>query len=229
MNKIIEMLQENTGTHMCDSGGHYGRHWERNQGVDFDAQPPKTVEFTVYNGKPEIDVTLALYHYLNERLVYNERLDNMYRASCDDYDLESATEFVALIGGIGYGGEGDPITWNTCNGESLLSQVIQYIYWEDKNGAHVLLQIHGGCDVRGGYTDPVVFDVNLDTLFDDCRAMIYCPDCDNCWDTDDGYHWYGDSNLEEYTPTDKRPSYPSSFLYIKDGKGHCPNCSGILE
>ena len=29
--KVIEMLQENTGRHMLDSGGAYGRHWERNQ------------------------------------------------------------------------------------------------------------------------------------------------------------------------------------------------------
>ena len=31
-NKLVyEMLTENTGSHMGDSGGAYGRHWERNQ------------------------------------------------------------------------------------------------------------------------------------------------------------------------------------------------------
>lgn len=28
---IYEMLTENTGRHMLDSGGAYGRNWERNQ------------------------------------------------------------------------------------------------------------------------------------------------------------------------------------------------------
>ena len=28
---IYKMLTENTGVHMCDSGGENGRHWQRNQ------------------------------------------------------------------------------------------------------------------------------------------------------------------------------------------------------
>ena len=30
-NIIYKMLVENTGVHMCDSGGEDGRHWQRNQ------------------------------------------------------------------------------------------------------------------------------------------------------------------------------------------------------
>ena len=32
---IYKMLTESTGKHMLDSGGAYGRHWERNQKKSF--------------------------------------------------------------------------------------------------------------------------------------------------------------------------------------------------
>ena len=91
---------------------------------------------------------------------------------------EEAEENGSPIGGI-YG-DGEPITVNTYNHESLLSQTIQYTYWEDEDGGHVLLQIHGGADVRGGYTRPVIFDVSDSAselaMFDDADAHIYCTD-----------------------------------------------------
>ena len=38
-NVIIEMLKENTGEHFLDSGGAYGRHWEKNQDKNFKDVP----------------------------------------------------------------------------------------------------------------------------------------------------------------------------------------------
>jgi hypothetical protein len=116
-------------------------------------------------------------------------------------------------------GEGDPLCVNTYNGEDLLSQTIQYYYWtEGDSGSrevHVLLQIHGGADVRGGYTRPRFFDVTGDDgteIFDNARATICC-DNDKCtdkygqthhWVADDGCNWAPDgcygrdyTNLED--------------------------------
>jgi len=42
---IYNMLTENTGRHMLDSGGAYGRNWERNQVKtieDFENEPEET-------------------------------------------------------------------------------------------------------------------------------------------------------------------------------------------
>ena len=44
---IYEMLIENTGTHMLDSGGANGRNWQKNQNLkleDFKNQPSATAE-----------------------------------------------------------------------------------------------------------------------------------------------------------------------------------------
>ena len=221
-NKLVEMLQENTGRHFLDSGGAYGRNWERNQEVDFDATPEGKVEFRNRNGELDIVPTLPVCHFLNERLEYNPELDKQYRdfvGEEGDLDIHSAELFARHLDGKGiYGDESGPLTINTYNGEDLLSQIIQYVYWTDEDGAHIMLQIHGGCDARGGYTDPVAFDAaghDETSIFDNARASIYCDDCGKHWDADDGYHWAPDgcygrdyTNLEDYPATDDRPEYP---------------------
>ena len=42
--RLAEMLQENTGRTILDSGDYYGRHWEQNQDADFQAQPEGRLE-----------------------------------------------------------------------------------------------------------------------------------------------------------------------------------------
>lgn len=224
-NKLIEMLQENTGRHFLDSGGAYGRNWERNQGVDFPARPEGSLEFYTRGSDLDICATLDVFHFLRDRLEYNPNLDRRYRAWCewqeDDLTYGSAVDFARSIGGKGVYQEGPAFTINTYNGEDLLSQTLQYAYWTDDDGAHVLLQIHGGCDARGGYTDPVAFDLTCMeglSIFDNARAAIHCNDCDKYWDSDDGHHWapdgcYGQgcTNLEDYPATEERPEYPEKW------------------
>jgi hypothetical protein len=139
----------------------------------------------------------------------------------DRFELVDAD--VEDIGGI-YG-EGSPMTVNTYNGEDLLSQTLQYHYFTigetDRGGRgsyeqYVVLQVHGGADVRGGYTRPRVFSVDIDdgqSIFDNAKAGVYCtgkgpfePDPnqlaipgadvstdtsrDHNWSTDDGCNYY---------------------------------------
>ena len=188
---LHDMLTENTGRHMLDSGGSCGRAWQRNQGRAFENEPEVSLDASY----DYLDITLNLYHWLKSRLEYNEDLDNRFQefSTSDEMDKESwfacGDAFMTLLqeeaeeNGTDFGGiygEDDPQTVNTYNHESLLSQVIQYTYWEDEDGAHVLLQIHGGADVRGGYTRPVFFDVDDSSselaMFDDSDAHIYCTD-----------------------------------------------------
>ena len=226
--KLAEMLKENTGRHFLDSGGHYGRHWQRNQLVeDFESQPEGQLEFWILGGerKGETDIvaTVNVYHFLNDWLKYNSKLDKCYRQYVERenlyHDLQSMESFVGTLDGAkGIYGDGEPFTINTYNGEDLLTQCIQYVYWSDDDGAHVMLQIHGGCDVRGGYTAPVAFDVtdyDGTSIFDNARASIYCDDCGKHWDTEEGCSWSPEGcsgqdrvDLQDYPATDKRPEYP---------------------
>jgi len=222
---LHDLLTENTGTHFLDSGMSCGRHWQRNQGRSFENEKPATLNASW----GYLDITVNLYHWLKGRLEYNEELDQRFHTfattgemkgehwlACADAFMkvlaDEAEENGTAFGGI-YG-EGEPVIVNTYNHASLLSQVIQYYYWEDEDGEHVLLQVHGGADVRGGYTRPVAFDLNGMSdcaMFEDCRATVVCSDtanrpeqlridggsdggpCGVYWDLDGGY-WTGYDN-----------------------------------
>jgi hypothetical protein len=128
----------------------------------------------------------------------------------------------SLYTATGIYGEGEPITVNSYNEENLLDQVILFTYFELRDGvgrggnlgSYVVLQIHGGCDVRGGYSRPYVFtldDSDELAIFDYRRATVFCtgegPHAPNpnrlelstgaasesrehYWTTDDAYHFY---------------------------------------
>jgi len=237
---VASMLRENTGRHMLDSGGAYGRNWEHNQSKDFE----QALEVDADWRWAWIDVTLDLYHFLTTTLEYEPELDRLFEAWCNEgerareswYVLQD--EFIELLRNADDGDPGPPFDaflatihdnpytgedfraqpWsvNTYNHESLLSQVIQYAIVGDI----VFLQVHGGCDVRGGYTQPRVFRLYEDwpSFLDDQQATISCEDgcavttwgnyvVHSNWHTDDGYHWYfdggtGDTQLEEYPAED---------------------------
>lgn len=205
---IANMLKENTGRHMLDSGGAYGRHWERNAHRDFESETPATVSFDY----GYTDLTYNLYHWLVERLEYDMEVDNIFRewATNDENNEKSwyqcMNEFMDYLGDdgaevSGLYGEGEPMSINTYNGDSLLSQVIQYTYFtiEDSNvlndGIYILLQIHGGADVRGGYCSPRMFIPSgymEEGIFCNSDGTIFCPECGANWWTDDAYHFYAD-------------------------------------
>ena len=261
--KLAEMHQENTGRSILDSGDYYGRHWETNQWADFEAQTEGRLEFWQRGGELDILPVVNVYHFLQCRLEYNPELDERYRQYVEwealRLDLPSAEAFVKTLDGAAgiYGDDSGPVTLSTYNGEDLLSQILQYVYWSDDDGAHVMLQIHGGCDARGGYTNPVAFDVadyDGTAIFDNARASIYCDDCGKHWDTDDGYHWHTDGfgdDLKDYPATSERPDYPkpvdqaqltlpidlperpepnTGVVWVDDQRnGHCPFCGGILN
>ena len=243
--KIIKtMLKENTGKHFLDSGGENGRQWQRNKGRKFDKDPRASVEFSIYQWKEdppkaEINVTRSLYHFLCENLEFDPAMDrrfqNFQRKHNEDSDFENMAAFVTTLeGATGLYGEGDPITENSYNGESNLSQVIQFTYFEFDNQGYCILQIHGGADVRGGYTTPKVFRCDIGNGFlHFSEAQISCTNGHN-WSTDDNYHWYQNAacglgagmQLEKYPPSDKPEA---GKLGIVDGKGYCPLCAAELQ
>ena len=195
---------------------------------------------------------------------YRSRIDSS--ASCDDCDGEGCGECngTGTIAGsddpyeaTGIYGDGSPITINTYNGESLLDQTLLFCYFElrtgtgrgGKEGSFIVLQIHGGCDVRGGYTRPKIFQITSDEqtdIFDYRRGTISCAGDGEVneahwWTTDDGYHWYAEGscgrgagrqletyerkNLDEQDSNWER----GRLCVLEDGAGLCPLCGAPLR
>ena len=162
---VFAMLTENTGTHFLDSGGTNGRMWQRNQGKsiqDFANEPEQSVNISNWvaangNEYTEIERTVSVFHYLSQLELddlcepFNDIQDecNNWDADCEAYGV-SREAWQMLID------ECDPDikidrVWNTYNGESDLSQVLQGAWLEVFGEPYVLIQVHGGADVRGGY------------------------------------------------------------------------------
>lgn len=104
----------------------------------------------------------------------------------------------------GFYGDGQPVINNTYNGEDCLSQTLQFAYFEHDHSSYCLLQIHGGADVRGGYTAPRAFDLGSHgdgtEIFENARASCGCDneECAARWYSDDaGSHWYADTDFPE--------------------------------
>ena len=259
---ILEMLRENTGKSILDSGGDFGRHWQRNRARDFKSEPATTIEFSAYTShqsdKPvaDISVTHNVYHWLQERVVFNPELNQRWldwrETEEKDGQWGSDNEFVDSIGEggkkiSGIYGDGDPCEVNTYNGEDLLSQILQYVYWTDEDGEHVLLQIHGGADARGGYTDAVAFDCSETlgelAIFDNNRAGLYTDDCrtnwyfdGSVWECDDGprlddYEVMSFDETETSKDGEKLADMRGQGVLCIDaeGNGYCPVTGGVLQ
>jgi hypothetical protein len=267
--KLIEMLTEFTGISCFDSGGANGRHFQENRSKDFESEPATNLDLSY----EYIDYTQDLYHYLSNRVEYAPELDTIFQeymniADNDSLlnDMDMFPKYIEKTYGVectGIYGEGEPGIINTYNGESNISQGIQFMYLtvsydsdiEWSGCEYVILQIHGGADCRGGYTDPVVFYAEIDTMFDSARGYICCdkspvyhPDlfCDteteividndipgvHSWYTDDNYNWYADNdaykNLNKYEFTDDMSQRGKGVIVTDGGIGYCPICGNKL-
>jgi hypothetical protein len=161
--KLIELLTENTGKALCDSGDAYGRNYERNQNIDFDKTD--RVSFDLYtdsDGNTSIDFSVSLYHFFSEILEINDVTDflnsqySKWYDSLNDDDVCGVDLFVKFINGT----TKQECMYNTYNYENNLSQVFQFYVFQYNNEFYAIIEIHGGCDVRGGYTDSCIFKLN---------------------------------------------------------------------
>src|SRR5690348_6421440 len=73
--QIVNMLIENTGSHMLDSGGIYGRHWQTNRMVkDFRDSPRMIIETNNWNKKKSFTLTLDLFTFLSDCLEFDKNM-----------------------------------------------------------------------------------------------------------------------------------------------------------
>tara|TARA_R110000751_G_scaffold51813_2_gene113338 strand:+ start:79 stop:696 length:618 start_codon:yes stop_codon:yes gene_type:complete len=164
---IYKMLTECTGKDMCDSGGDSGRHWQRNAKKtieDFENEP----EEHIYKDGNYIYRDLSVFHYLSELELDNicNRF-NRIQSQSDNWNSDfNSDEFV-----YGVSSEAQQVleldneviinrSWNSYNSESDLTQCVQGANLNINNDVYILIQIHNGADVRGGYTDAKLFKLN---------------------------------------------------------------------
>ena len=160
---IYGMLTENTGTHFLDSGGSDGRMWQSNAKKtmqDFENEDEQSYEFDFkYN---EIYRTVSVFHYLTNNLEIDDICEhfNKLQNDNDNWDAKGdfygvsleAGNFLNILNNVEI-----QRSWNTYNGDSDLSQILQGTTLEINGEYYFIIQIHGGADARGGYTHAKMF------------------------------------------------------------------------
>lgn len=163
---IYQMMTTSTGTNLLDSGGASGRHWQHNQKLsidDFKNQPPAILEFY---GDSYPEYTVNVFHKLTDGCIELDDLCEEFNAmECNDWDgyyYGTSISQYGWLSRMGFNAQGEG--FNTYNWGSNLSQTLQgqELTREDEYGIeenYILIQIHQGADVRGGYTDAKLFKV----------------------------------------------------------------------
>jgi hypothetical protein len=185
------MLTENTGTHFLDSGGSDGRAWQRNAKKtleDFRAEPEAYFEGGEY---PEAGK--STFWILVNNLKHDQGLTAAYHEFGKSYPDESWLEINELwLDKLGVPGEGGDFysesryTFNTYNWSDdwLGDQTLLGTSFGMGGSHYLILQVHGGADVRGGYTRPQVFELleGLDGFImngGDASFRCSAEDCSN--------------------------------------------------
>ncbi len=163
---VYGMLTENTGKHMLDSGGSEGRGWQRNQKKTIEAFENEEEEIYQLDAKyKEIHRTVSVFHYLTNNLEIDdicEEFNNIQNDS-DNWDADGdvygvSKEAYAML--MEHPDVEIHKSWNTYNGESDLSQILQGTNLTINDEQYILIQIHNGADARGGYTDAKLFKMD---------------------------------------------------------------------
>ena len=186
---IFGMLTENTGRHMLDSGGSDGRAWQRNAMKtieDFRAEPEAYFEGGEY---PEVGK--STFWLLVNNLEHDQGLTAAYHEFAKAYPEESWLEINELwLDKLGVPGEGGDFysdsrfTFNTYNWSDnwLGDQTLQGTGFGMGGRPYLILQVHGGADVRGGYTKPQVFELveGLDGFIMAGQDANFSCNAENC-------------------------------------------------
>lgn len=219
-NTLALMLTENTGTHMLDSGGAYGRAWQRNAGKitdDFMNEPEAIADGW--------GVTVSVFHYLRKRVMFSpvmqSRLDQFAETMPDESWFGIIQAFTESLT------DSNPYTWNTYNDDgSALSQVLQGVTFAYGGETYIALQIHGGADVRGGYTRPRMFRVTMSEMsdsfpYDHIEYSLECPN-----DFTHSVSWRAEwIAYEGYSLSDdETPVFDSESNTVK-----CRQCSAVMS
>lgn len=238
---IIDMMTESTGCHILDSGGVYGRSWQRNRQIkDWDTLPELDVEAYC----DDWYCTVSTYHFLKAYLEVTEeskRLQKQFEefSNTEEYKKEPwlvcMEEFVRNVLGIEY-----VRATNTYNFDNVLDNDIQFImtYWDNPSrkieleAPIIILQTHNGCDIRGGYPKPRIFTLEEPDQF--MLAMtdldVQCEKCGMRWYSDDsGCNWYYGGCSSNMKPVDGERDEEFKNYVDEEEKVRHKGCGGQLS
>ena len=234
--KLAGMFMEHIPTCILDSGDAFGYAYQRNRAEPVWLRPDARFEFCIRDGKVDIVPYVNTYKDLANQLIYDEDVDAKFqewrKQKFEDGESweEHLKEFVHPKTGKTYSHWLSEYTYNIENpfDQNFIWYMISPDYHYICNDNVVILQIHNGCDARGGFTEPVMF---LSYDFYPYQELVYmhCSKCDAWWDVNPyGHTEHCGSDdykgLEEY-PCEKGIEGKVGVVVVSsEDKAFCPVC-----
>ena len=242
--KLADMFMEHIPTSILDSGGSFGYRYQECRRNPVWKRPDATFEFCVRNGKLDTVAYLNTFRWLSEVLLYDRSVDDKFqewrKQEFPDGEgwEEHLPEFVNPQTNKTYKHWWGEYTYNYEN-----SYDTDFIWYMIKEGKHpdtstnlVILQLHNGCDARGGFTEPVMF-LSEDDIFYPFQtvATMCCKYCGARWDINPyGYTDYKDNDsykdIEDYPCKEGKKGKKGTVVVESSHVAYCPVCGkGKLE
>lgn len=187
---LQSMFLQNTGSHMLDSGGIYGYTYQHNA-----VAPPWTKPHVVFEDEPN-SVLLNAYKHLDERISFGEMdrgkdaivLEKALYAYTAMQESRHASQVNVQLGDVEAWLEslgkrvGNSWVHNTYNHENFLDHVLQYttftLWINGELKPFIALQVHLGCDVRGGYGSARIWELEYEhSLIGVEEVYFSCTKC----------------------------------------------------
>ena len=185
-----KILRENTGQVLVDSGGYNGRDYQKRRTIKSFSAIPEQWAFE-YLGDKFLKKNAFLF--LAEHLTYDpEMTRKLLRTVENPYDSCQILEFIESIEDRTL-----DINWSSVLENSILDVTIEFDPFEHDGDEYIILQVHGGCDIRWGYTKPRAFKVQeLGPFLSGITSISASCECGVC----DLYD--GEFEIENFTDDD---------------------------
>lgn len=181
--KLQEMWQENTGIHLLDSGGTSNRKWQRNQKKTLEQLKEPAGYF-----ERDYHVFFNTFAFLLDHVFYTDdskQLTEAFRAWVDEQPKDEAyynsaysvEEFLLEFCATPQAMDDQITAFNTYNWDTYMDAVLQVVPFVMGDTNYSAISYHGGMDVRGGYTDFVIFESCDAWLLDTSDISLWCRAC----------------------------------------------------
>ena len=168
---FARLCRTNTGSHFLDSGGAYGYHYQKPLPKEND----NPVTLRLGYSREEVECSLSLAHVLYAFCKNTPEIESL-QAEFEAFAKLPENEEESWLANIeefleSHECVSEVHTFNSYNGDSDLDQVLQGIFFTlhvcgEKHGrACIAVQPHCGCDVRGGYPKPELYELTEPDYF----------------------------------------------------------------
>ena len=173
LNTVAKYTRQNTGAHFLDSGGAYGRIYNN----------PLPSAFLSIN---EYGVTISVTHLLVQYATIHPLHSQLYKYAITEPDMPWFDIGQSFMEKRGFECAARDNTYNVDNDfdQSFVYEVWtknECSDWIYDESAVIVVYVHTGCDVRGGYASPIVctFPESEHVMPLDFLVDLYSPDLDD--------------------------------------------------